>query len=58
MLKIMDGYNYQPEDAENVEQVSLMCHRLVEAFKFAYAAKTHLADEDFLMSRYVRAKLS
>lgn len=50
----MDGYDYKREDAGVLESASLMNHRFAEAFKFAFAAKTHLADEDFLMKRQVR----
>ncbi|XP_028968750.1 glutathione hydrolase 1 proenzyme [Galendromus occidentalis] len=58
ILRIMDGFDQSPTDAEGLETASLMNHRLVEALKFASAAKTHLADEDFLMKRELLRKIA
>jgi gamma-glutamyltranspeptidase / glutathione hydrolase / leukotriene-C4 hydrolase len=42
IMNILDGYKFQNEDSDNNE---LLYHRLVEAFKFAFAKRTKLGDE-------------
>lgn len=41
-LKIMSHFNWRPEDQYNKR--GLLFHRMVEAFKFAYAPFTFLGD--------------
>ncbi|ELT90576.1 hypothetical protein CAPTEDRAFT_2729 [Capitella teleta] len=47
MLKVLDGYNFGPEDVADDENKILTYHRIAEAFKFAFARRTHLGDEDY-----------
>ena len=42
------GYNFSPDDLEDEEDRILVYHRMVEAFKFAYAKRSDLGDEDFV----------
>lgn len=41
------GYNMTPEDLSSTDRKVLTFHRIIEAFKFAYAKRTDLADEEF-----------
>ncbi|KAI1296701.1 Glutathione hydrolase 1 proenzyme [Halotydeus destructor] len=49
ILNIMSGYKdlYPDKSKKSPEQASLFYHRLVEAFKYAYAKRTELGDEVF-----------
>ena len=42
------GYHFGPNDLNTVEESVLTYHRIAEAFKFAYARRSDLGDEDFL----------
>jgi len=46
-LNILDGYNFKPKDIDDEHSAALTYHRVIEAFKFGYAKRTNLADEDF-----------
>ncbi|CAC5390886.1 GGT1_5 [Mytilus coruscus] len=48
IMNIMDGYNITPESVLPEKSELLTYHRLVEAFKFAYAKRTDLGDPDFV----------
>jgi len=48
ILQILDGYNLKPEDVKDRAGRALTAHRIMEAFKFAYAKRSALADEDFV----------
>lgn len=48
MLKILDGFN----DFDMDEKRNISTHRLVEAMKWAYAARTRIGDPDFVPSTY------
>ncbi|CAF4336326.1 unnamed protein product, partial [Adineta steineri] len=44
MLNIMQGYDMQVQDLQQPESSALFYHRLIEAFKFAYAKRSELGD--------------
>lgn len=49
ILGILAGYGYSGSNATlNVDDASLMYHRIVESFKFGYAKRTYLGDEAFV----------
>jgi len=43
----LSGYKITPETILSTKKELLTYHRLIEAFKFAYALRTDLADPDF-----------
>ncbi|XP_071098106.1 glutathione hydrolase 1 proenzyme-like [Haliotis cracherodii] len=47
ILNVLDGYNFTSESVSNDDNSILTYHRIVEAFKFAYAKRSELGDEDF-----------
>ncbi|KAL8592955.1 hypothetical protein ACOMHN_050782 [Nucella lapillus] len=48
MLNVLDGYNLTSSDLKGTDNSVRTLHRIVETFKFAYAKRTNLADEDFV----------
>ena len=40
------GYKFGPEAMKSVDNSALTWHRITEAFKHAYAQRTHLGDYD------------
>ena len=44
---ILVGYDITPDDVKTTERQVLTYHRILEAFKFAYAKRTDLADGNF-----------
>ena len=42
------GYNFDATTDSNTEKAILMYHRIVEAFKFAYAKRSELGDMEFV----------
>lgn len=48
ILNILEGYGLTPDSVSNTDKSALTYHRMIEAFKFAYAKRSALGDEDFL----------
>ena len=42
------GFNFKADDIVNQSKRVLTYHRMVEAFKFAYARRSDLGDEDYV----------
>lgn len=61
MLSVLDGYEYNKtwtDESQDIPAATLMYQRIAETFKFAFAAKSHLSDEDFLKNKTILAELT
>ncbi|XP_068679087.1 glutathione hydrolase 1 proenzyme-like [Montipora foliosa] len=47
ILNILKGYNFTEENRKDLNSTILTFHRIVEAFKFGFAYRALLGDEDF-----------
>ncbi|XP_053677924.1 glutathione hydrolase 1 proenzyme-like [Anopheles nili] len=58
IMNILQGYNFQPDDARTIEQTIRTVHRIVEAFKFAYGKRTEIGDPAFVDVAELAANLT
>ena len=49
------GYNFDATSDSSTEKAILLYHRIVEAFKFAYARRSELGDKLFLNTTEITA---
>lgn len=47
-MNILDGYGFKREDLNGINNTVLTYHRIIEAFKYAYAKRTELGDTEFI----------
>lgn len=47
-MNILDGYEFNRESLNGVNNTVRTYHRIIEAFKYAYAKRTELGDTNFV----------
>ncbi|XP_022086450.1 gamma-glutamyltranspeptidase 1-like [Acanthaster planci] len=58
ILNIVDGYGIGPDSIATIDAEILTTHRMVEAFKFAYAGRSFLGDEDYVDVKEIVANMT
>ncbi|XP_037092478.1 LOW QUALITY PROTEIN: scoloptoxin SSD14-like [Pollicipes pollicipes] len=58
VFNILDGFQYGKNRPKTKEELNLMYHRIAEAFKYAYARRTDLADPKFVDISELMANLT
>ncbi|XP_038058653.1 glutathione hydrolase 1 proenzyme-like isoform X2 [Patiria miniata] len=58
MMNILDGYEIGPDSIATAEAEILATHRMVESFKFAYADRSFLGDEDYVDVKEIVANMT
>ncbi|XP_078682135.1 glutathione hydrolase 1 proenzyme-like [Branchiostoma floridae x Branchiostoma belcheri] len=58
MLNIWDGYGLNASSVDGVDNQVLTYHRMLEAFKFAFARRTELGDPNFVDVKEVVQKMT
>lgn len=48
ILNILDGYKFNAKSIDGINNTVLTYHRMIEAYKYAYAKRTELGDPDFV----------
>lgn len=48
ILKILDGYDFNRYSLDGINNTVLTYHRIIEAFKYAYAKRTEMGDLNFV----------
>lgn len=48
ILKVLDGFQFNPDYLKDINTTANMYHKITETFKYAYAMRTKLADKNFV----------
>ena len=48
LLSLYTGYQFDSNSFSSTDVKTLTFHKMIEAFKFAYAKRAYLGDEDFV----------
>ncbi|XP_022108892.1 gamma-glutamyltranspeptidase 1-like isoform X2 [Acanthaster planci] len=58
IMNILEGYGIGPDSIATTEAETLTTHRMIEAFKFAYAGRSLLGDEDYVDVKEIIANMT
>ncbi|XP_046680502.1 scoloptoxin SSD14-like isoform X2 [Homalodisca vitripennis] len=59
ILNILDGFNMTQHSMDTLANMTVTTHRMVEAFKYAYARRTEIGDPDFVnITQYLKNLMS